>query len=153
MINLGSEKEPGTDLVTEDKFRDFVIRYEYMIPSNSNSGVYLRGRHEIQILDDYRSVFLQNKAPEMGGNGALYSIAPAKMAASRPPGKWQYVEALIKENKMTVYLNGVKIHDQVEVNKATGGELDAHLDQPGPIMLQGDHGPVAFRNFRIKPLK
>ncbi len=138
----------GNDLVTEEKFRDFVIRYEYMVPANSNSGLYLRGRHEIQILDDSA----QKKA-EPGGNGAIYLVSAPSEFVTRPPGQWQKAEARIQGNKVSVILNGVKIQDNVEVNKATGGELDQDLDQPGPILLQGDHGAVSFRNIRIKPLK
>ncbi|HVK57827.1 MAG TPA: DUF1080 domain-containing protein, partial [Candidatus Kapabacteria bacterium] len=70
-----------------------------------------------------------------------------------PAGQWQPAPATIRGNTVTVILNGVKIHDDVEVPKATGGELDQKLDEPGPIMLQGDHGAIAFRNIRIKPLK
>ncbi|MEN9734914.1 MAG: hypothetical protein RLZ45_2909 [Verrucomicrobiota bacterium] len=137
----------GTDLVSDAKFRDFVVRYDYLIPPGANSGFYLRGRHEIQIFDDH------GKKPEMGGNGALYSVAPASMMASRKPGEWQSVEAKIVGNRVTVVLNGVTIHDNVECNRGTGGHLDDNVDQPGPILLQGDHGEVAFRNIRIKPLK
>jgi uncharacterized protein len=137
----------GSDLVSEEKFEDFVIRYEYMIPEKSNSGLYLRGRYEIQIHDDY-----QSKEPKMGSNGAIYSVRPPSQFVSRPAGQWQQAEATIKGNRITVVLNGVKIQDNVEVTRATGGELDRNLDQPGPIMLQGDHGAIAFRNVRIKPL-
>ncbi len=138
----------GNDLVTNDKFRDFVIRYEYMAPSNSNSGLYLRGRHEIQILDD-----AAHKKAELGGNGAIYQVSAPSEFVSRPAGQWQNAEAKIQGNRVSVILNGVKIQDHVAVNKATGGELDQDLDQPGPILLQGDHGAVAFRNIRIKPLR
>jgi len=137
----------GNDLVTEEKFRDFTIRYEYMVPKGSNSGLYLRGRHEIQILEDSDA-----KGPSMGGNGSIYSVKVASDHVSRKAGDWQFAQVTIKGNRVTVFLNGVKIHDNVEINKATGGELDANVDQPGPIMLQGDHGAVAFRNIRIKTL-
>jgi len=145
LVNIPGDH--GNDLITEEKFRDFVIRYEYMVPAKSNSGLYLRGRHEIQIYEDG-----DLKKPEMGSNGGLYSIAPASDLVSRPAGQWQSAQATIKGNKVSVILNGVKIHDNVEANKATGGELDQNIDQPGPIMLQGDHGAVAFRNIRIKAL-
>ncbi len=138
----------GNDLISTDKFRDFVIRYEYMVASNSNSGLYLRGRHEIQILDD-----ATKKKAELGGNGAIYQVAAPTEFVSRPAGQWQTAQVTIEGNKVSTILNGVKIHDQIEVNKATGSELDQNLDQPGPIMLQGDHGVVAFRNIRIKTLK
>lgn len=136
----------GIDLLTDEKFRDFVLKYDYLIPPGSNSGVYLRGRHEIQIFDDY------GKKPELGGNGAIYNVSPAALMASRKPGEWQSVEARIVGDKITVILNGVTIQDNVTCNKGTGSHLDDNVDQPGPILLQGDHGEVAFRNIRIKPL-
>jgi hypothetical protein len=147
LVNEMSEKEPGNDLISAGSFRDFTIRYEYMIPKDGNSGVYLRGRHEIQILDDF-----EKGKPEIGGNGALYGIAAPAKFASRKPGQWQQVEATIKDNRVTVILNGVKVLYNVAADRPTGAELDANLDAPGPIMLQGNHGPVAFRNFRLKPL-
>lgn len=148
LVNTVPQGSHGTDLVTEEKFKDFVIRYEYMVPSNSNSGLYLRGRYEIQITEDSGR---KNTSP--GGNGGIYNTAAPTEKVSRPAGQWQSVQATIRGNKVSVILNGVKIHDEVEVPKATGGELDQKLDEPGPIMLQGDHGAVAFRNIRIKPLK
>lgn len=148
LVNTTTADVHGSDLVTEEKFKDFTIRYEYQVPKGSNSGLYLRGRYEIQILEDFE----RNK-PEMGGNGAIYNTKPVSLFASRRAGEWQEAEATIQGNRVTVYLNGVKVHDNVEVPKATGGELDQNLDQPGPIMLQGDHGAIAFRNVRIKPLK
>jgi len=137
----------GTDLVSEDKFKDFIVRYEYLVPKGANSGFYLRGRHELQIMDDGN-----RKAPEMGSNGGLYSIQPAATLASRKMGEWQEVEAKMIGNRLTVFLNGVKIHDNVAVDKATGGQLDDNVKEPGPFMLQGDHGTVAFRKIRVKKL-
>jgi type 1 glutamine amidotransferase len=137
----------GNDLVSDKKFRDFVVRYEYMIPKGANSGFYLRGRYEIQILDD-----LDKKAASAGGNGAIYNTKAPSEFVSRKPGEWQSVQASIVGNKISVILNGVKVQDNVEVTKATGSELDENLDQPGSIFLQGDHGIVAFRNIRIKTL-
>jgi len=137
----------GTDLISEAKFRDFVVRFDFLIPPGSNSGFYLRGRHEVQIFDDY------GKKPELGGNGAIYNVSPAALMASRKPGEWQNLEARMIGNKITVILNGVTIQDNVECNKGTGSHLDDQVDQPGPVLLQGDHGEVAFRNLRIKSLK
>ncbi|MBX3733584.1 MAG: ThuA domain-containing protein [Verrucomicrobiae bacterium] len=136
----------GTDLVSTETFRDFIVRYDYLIPPGANSGFYLRGRHEIQIFDDY------GRKPELGGNGAIYNVAPAALMASRKPGEWQNVEATIIDNKITVVLNGVTIHDGVVCDRGTGSHLDDNVNEPGPILLQGDHGEVAFRNIRIKPL-
>ncbi|SRR5258706_7895242 len=145
--NTVNKGEHGTDLVTIDRFRNFTVRYEYMVPDGSNSGFYLRGRHEIQILGDY-----QSGKPSLGGNGAIYNFKAPDKFVSKAGGEWQTAEATIIDNKITVTLNGVKIHDNVECNKATGSEIDNHISEPGPIFLQGDHGTVSFRNIRIKEL-
>jgi hypothetical protein len=147
LVNDVSGGKHGTDLVTEEKFRDFVLRYEYKIAKGANSGVYLRGRHEIQILDDY-----DRKTPTTHGNGAIYVLAAPAKFASKPADEWQTAEATIRGKEVTVILNGEKIHDKVLVDKPTGGELDKNVDQPGPIMLQGDHGSISFRKIEIKEL-
>ncbi len=137
----------GTDLVTDEKFRDFTVRYEYKVPRGANSGFYLRGRYEIQILDDGDAT-----QPSNSSNGSLYSlVAPSKMV-SKKAGEWQTVEATIIGDRITVILNGHKIIDNIAVDRPTGGELDRNLDQPGPVFVQGDHGAVAFRSIRLKPL-
>jgi len=139
--------EHGTDLISEKKFKNFTVKYEYMVPDGSNSGFYLRGRYEIQILGDYKS----GKTGK-GGNGAIYSFKEPDMFVSKPGDQWQTVEATIIGNKITVIMNGKKIHNNVEVPAPTGGEIDRNLNEPGPILLQGDHGEVAFRNIMIKEL-
>lgn len=147
LVNLVPKDGHGTDLVSDEKFMNFTVRYEYMIPKGSNSGFYLRGRYEIQILDDGDA-----KQPSLTSNGSLYNlVAPSKMV-SRKAGEWQQVEATIIGNKVTVILNGEKIIDNATVTRPTGGQLDDRINEPGSIMLQGDHGNVAFRNIRIKVL-
>jgi hypothetical protein len=145
--NTVNKGEHGTDLVTDQKFWNFTVKYEYMVPDGSNSGFYLRGRHELQILGDYKS-----GKPSLGGNGAIYQFKAPSEFASKPGGQWQQAEATIIGNKISVTLNGKKIHDNVECKKATGSEIDRNIDQPGPIFLQGDHGTVWFRNIEIKEL-
>lgn len=146
--NTVNKGDHGTDLVTDQKFQNFTVRYEYLVPDNSNSGFYLRGRHEIQILGDFAK-----GATTAGGNGGIYSLKAPDKFVSKSGNEWQTAEATIIGNKITVVLNGVKIHDNAECSKPTGGELDNQVDQPGPILLQGDHGTVWFRNMRIKELK
>jgi hypothetical protein len=146
--NTVNKGEHGTDLVTDQKFKNFTVKYEYLVPDNSNSGFYLRGRHEIQILGDAAS----GKATP-SCNGALYNFKAPDKFVSKPGDQWQTAEATIIGDKITVILNGVKIHDNVECRKGTGGQLDDAVDQPGPIFLQGDHGTVWFRNLQIKELK
>lgn len=146
LVNEIAKGGHGTDLVSKETFGDFVVRYEYLIPKGANSGFYLRGRYEIQIFDDHGS------APSEGSNGAIYSVKAPSQNVSKPAGQWQEVEATLRGNRVTVILNGVKIQDNVEVPRGTGGQLDNDLSAPGPFLLQGDHGAVAFRNIRVKPL-
>ncbi len=143
--NTVKKGEHGTDLLTEKKYRDFTVRFEYLVPDGSNSGFYLRGRHELQILGDAKG----GKASK-GGNGALYAFKEPDKFASKEG--WQNCEATIIGNRVTVTLNGVKIHDNVECARATGGEIDNKVNEPGPILLQGDHGTVSFRNLMLKEL-
>src|SRR5918993_4053567 len=103
--NTVEKGQHGTDLITDDKFWNFTVRYEYQVPDGSNSGFYLRGRHEIQILGDYAS-----GKPTEGGNGAIYNHTAPSVFASKPGNEWQTVEATMIENKVTVILNGKKIH-------------------------------------------
>ena len=137
---------PSTDLVSDQKFQDFEIHYEYMYPPGSNSGVYLRGRYEIQIQDDY------GKAPESHINGAIYGLVTPRSNPTKPAGQWQTVDARIKGNQATVVLNGVHIINHAPLAHPTGGALDDQVGEPGPIMLQGDHGPITFRNLRVRPI-
>ena len=137
----------GTDLVTEKQFLNFTVRYEFMSPDNSNSGFYLRGRHEIQILGDYKS-----GKPTKTCNGSLYNFKAPDSFVTKPAGEWQIAEATIIGDRITVTMNGVKIHDNVVCDEPTGGEIDRKVKEPGPILLQGDHGTVSFRNIRIKEL-
>ena len=147
LVNTLAKDEHGTDLVTNDKFWNFTVRYDYMVPAGANSGFYLRGRHELQILDDYNE-----GKPATTGNASFYNFAAPSIFTSKPAGQWNSVEATIVGNKITVIHNGVKIHDQLVVDRPTGGELDGNVNSPGSIFLQGDHGAVAFRNMRIRIL-
>lgn len=138
---------PSSDLVTEEKFKDFRLNLEYRIPPGSNSGIYLRGRYEIQVHDDYGKTALTRHM-----NGAIYGrIAPTENAA-RPAGEWQSLEATLVGRRVTVVLNGKKIIDNQVIEGPTGGALDDREEEPGPLMLQGDHGPVEYRNITITPL-
>ena len=113
----------------------------------TNSGFYLRGRYELQIFDN------ANKDGHAKGlNGDLYNVAACAVPAARKAGQWQQGEARMVGDKVTYILNGVKVHDNVQVAHGTGGHLDDDNDKPGPILLQGDHGAVGFRNIRIKRL-
>lgn len=145
--NTVEKGQHGTDLVSDAKFWNFIVKFEFMVPDGSNSGFYLRGRHEIQILGD----FAKGQVAK-GGNGAIYNHTAPSEFASKPAGEWQTVEATMIGNKITVILNGKKIHDNVVCDRATGSELDKNVTEPGSFFLQGDHGTVSFRNLVVKEL-
>jgi hypothetical protein len=138
---------PASNLVSKEKFKDFKIEAEYKVAEGSNSGIYLRGRYELQVLDDF------GKPPESHGHMAIYAWVPPLVNASKPAGEWQAMEAIIVGNRVTVTLNGKKVHDNVELQAFTGGALDADEAAPGPIMLQGDHAKVWFRKVTVTPIK
>ena len=128
-------------------FSDFKLEVEYNVAPHSNSGIYLRGRYEIQVLDDF------GRLPDPHGNGAIYGFLTPRVNASRPAGEWQRVEATFIANRVTVTLNGVRILEDEEVPGITRGALDGREEEPGPIMLQGDHGPVQYRKVVVTPLR
>jgi hypothetical protein len=137
--------EGSSDLVSERQFWNFILRAEYRYAKGSNSGVALRGRYEVQIVDDY------GQPPSHHGHGALYCrVAPASNA-SLPPGEWQTLEVRLAGTDLTVSLNGKKLLDRVRA-LPTAMAMNPADDQPGPIVLQGDHGPVEFRRITILPL-
>jgi hypothetical protein len=146
LINSPSKDKGGQDIVSDQKFKDFDVYYEYRIPQGSNSGFYLRGRYEIQILDDH------GQTANPSSNGAVYSLGAPSRNVSRKPGEWQSVFAKIVGRKITVVLNGVKIVENFEATRPTGGELDRNETEPGPVMLQGDHGAVEFRHVLLRPI-
>jgi len=147
LVNDLKPGEHGTDLVGDTKFWNFTVRYEYKVPADSNSGFYLRGRQEIQVLGDWKK-----GEPTKTGDGAIYNFKAPDVYASDREGGWNTVEATVIGNKITVTINGKKVHDGVVCDHATGSELDRNMDQPGPFFLQGDHGAVSFRNIRVKEL-
>ena len=150
----------GIDIYTEQEFGDCVVEAEVMVPKGSNSGIYLMGRYEVQVLDSFGREKLTYQ-----DMGAIYSVAVPKINACKKAGEWQkfvidFIAPRFDGKKKTanakfvkVELNGQVIHENVEVTKgATGGALGGEVPV-GPLMLQGDHGPVAFRNLKITPKK
>lgn len=136
----------ANNLVTRHRFQDFRIQCEYKIEEKSNSGIYLRGRYELQVLDD------AGKPPDIHGHMALYSRVKPLVNAGLPAGQWQTMEATIVGNRLTVALNGKKVHDNIVIDGITGGALDSNEGEPGPIMIQGDHGKVSFRKIVVTPI-
>src|SRR5690606_26905407 len=137
----------GANLVTEEKFWNFKLHVEFRYPKGSNSGVYLRGRYEVQIMDS------QGNDPVSGELGGVYGfIAPSEQVA-KAPGEWQTYDITLVGRMITVEANGKLIICNQEIPGITGGALDSNEGEPGPLLLQGDHGPVEYRNIVITPLR
>ncbi len=157
------------DLVTKDKFGDVELYVEFVVPATSNSGVYLHGLYEVQVLDSWGV-----EKPGVHDCGAIYErwingkgvggSAPMKNA-SRPPGKWQSFHIWFRAPRfdaqgrktanarfLKVLHNGVLVQQNVDVDGPTRASLDIPEAAENPLMLQGDHGPVAYREIYIRPL-
>ena len=140
-----SATPPCVDLVTDAQFEDFRLQFEFRYPPGSNSGVYLRGRYEVQIQDD------RGLAVDPLRIGGLYGFIAPQTNAAGEPNEWQSMEVELIGRRITVRLNGTEVISQREIPGITGGALDSDEGSAGPIMLQGDHGPIEFRNMVITP--
>lgn len=137
----------ANNLVSHHQFENFKIHCEYKVEPKSNSGIYLRGRYELQVLDD------AGKEPEIHSHMSLYSRVAPKVNASLPVGQWQMMEAIIVGNRLSVWLNGKKVHDNITIDGITGGALNSNEAAPGPIMLQGDHEKIWYRKVIVTPIR
>jgi len=141
--------QPGQhlgNLRTEREFEDFNLKLETRTQANSNSGIYLRGIYEIQVAESY------GKPLDPHNMGALYSRITPSVAAEKPIGEWQTFDITLVDRHVTVILNGQKIIDNQPVLGCTGGALTSDEFKPGPIMLQGDHTNIDYRNIVITPV-
>lgn len=172
LVNESSAKSAGSDLYTNTEFGDALIELDYLTAKGTNSGIYLQGNYEIQIDDAWG---LRNATS--ANNGGIYErwndskpdgekgfggIAP-RQNASKAPGLWQHIKIVFQAPKfngsektqnakvISVELNGITIHENVELFGATRGAAGAEK-ATGPLRLQGDHGSVAFKNIEITPL-
>src|SRR5258708_7304019 len=135
----------GANIATDETFSDFKLHVEFRFPAESNSGVYLRGRYEVQITDDF------GLEPDRHRFAAIYGfIEPNEMAARRA-GEWQTYDVTLVGRRVTVVANGRTVICDRDIPGITGGALDGNEGAPGPILLQGDHGPIEFRNITITP--
>ncbi len=161
MVNTPS-KATGKSLDIYSTFThgDARIELELMVPKGSNSGIYLHGEYEVQVLDSYG-----RKKLGMGDMGAIYGAKPPSTNACKKPGEWQKYIILFRAPKFKdgkkvanaridkVILNGQLLQQDVELPKPTPGGITGKEKAKGPIMFQGDHGPVAYRNIKITSLK
>ena len=138
-----SNVRPGVDLVTEQKFEDFKLHVEFRYPKGSNSGIYLRGRYEVQIEDNY------GDDPESHKIGGVYGFLTPSINAAKEAGEWQSMDITLVGRVLTVVFNGERVIDRQTIPGITGGAIDNREGEPGPLMIQGDHGPVEFRKVEI----
>ena len=162
-----------SNLYTKEKYGDLEVHLEFVVPKGSNSGIKFHGHYEIQIMDSFGV-----KEPKGEDCGGVYPRAearpkyhhidngiPPKVNACKPPGEWQTFDIVFvaprfdKSGKKIanarlpkVLFNGVVIHDNVELLTPTGDRWRGPEMAEGPLMLQADHGPVAFRNLKIRPV-
>ncbi len=157
---LVNAKSGGVDIFTEEKWGDATIEVEVLVPLRSNSGIYVMGEYEIQVLDSYGK---EKVGP--GDIGGLYNAAAPKKNASKKPGEWQKFVIEFQAPKfegdkkvanakfLKVTLNDEVIHENVEMKGVTPTGVTGKEAPTGPLMFQGDHGPVAYRNIKITPRK
>ena len=154
---LVNVKNRGIDAYTEAKYGDCTIEVEVMVPKGSNSGIYVMGEYEVQVFDSYGKTKLGG-----GDMGAIYGAAPPRVNAIKKPGEWnKYVidfqaprfdangKKTANAKFISVRLNGKVLHENVDMKGPTPSGVTGKEHAKGPIMLQGDHGPVAYRNFKI----
>lgn len=138
----------ANDIVTAEKFWNFALHVEFKVAPHSNSGVGLRGRYEVQVIDDY------GRPPNTHGSGALYARILPSENASKPASEWQTYDIRLVGRQVTIVFNGKKVIDRgvIEGLTAIAAASDSAEATPGPIYLQGDHGPVEYRNLRLTEL-
>jgi hypothetical protein len=137
----------GGNLVTEGKYSDFKLHLEFRYPKGSNSGVYLRGRYEVQIADSIPA------EPVNDLLGSVYGFLSPSEIANRKPDEWQSYDITLLGRMVTVVLNGTTVIANQEIPGITGGALDSDEGSPGPLMLQGDHGVIEYRNIVLTPAR
>ena len=138
----------GSNLISKQKFNDFKLHVEFKYSKNSNSGVYLRGRYEVQIIDNPPT-----DHPNSHLFGGVYGfLTPSEMAV-KGPDEWQRYDITLVGRMVTVVANGKTIICNQEIPGITGGAIDSNEGEPGPIYFQGDDGRIQFRNIVVTPAK
>jgi len=136
----------GAEIITTSKFGDFKLHLEFNCAPKSNSGMYLRGRYEVQMETDSAA------EPASHHTGGVYGFLAPTPELPRKPGEWQSFDITLLGRTITVVQNGQTVIAQQEIPGITGGALDSHEELPGPIYLQGsEQGRVAYRNIVITP--
>jgi len=143
---LMTNSVPGSNLISKQKFLDYKIHAEYKLDNGSHSGIYWRGRYEMQVLGD------MGQPPSPISHMSVYGRIAPLVNASTPDNEWNTMEGVIFGNRITVTLNGQKVHDNTLLQGITGNALDANELQPGPVMLVGNDGKLWYRRVTVTPI-
>jgi len=146
LMNRVEKGKSFGNLRTEKEFEDFNLTLEVRTQERSNSGIYLRGIYEVQVMESF------GKPVDSHHMGALYSRITPSVAAEKPIGEWQTFDITLVDRHLTVILNGTTIIDNQPVLGCTGGALTSDEFKPGPLYLQGDHTNVDYRNIQLRPV-
>ena len=138
---------PGSNLLTKEKYNDFKLHIEFRFPANSNSGVYLRGRYELQIIDS------KGEEPSSVLFAGIYGFLTPNEMVAKGPGEWQAYDITLIGRRISVVANGKAVITDAIIPGITGGAIDSKEGEPGPILLQGDHGTIEYRNIVITTAK
>jgi hypothetical protein len=149
----------GTNLVTAERFKDFTLHVEFLLPKDGNSGIYLMGLYELQLTD---SLGIADEKMQEGDHGGIPFFKKPLANASAKPGEWQSCDLTFQAPRfgdggkkianakiIKAVLNGKVVQQDLELPEPTGGGLDQPESATGPLMLQGNEGPVAFRNITV----
>lgn len=135
----------GGNLVSQEVFQDFKLHAEFRYPEGSNSGIYLRGRYEVQIEDNH------GRDPSKILFASIYGFLPPNEMAAKPAGEWQEFDITLIGRKVSIVANGKEVVTNQNIPGITGGALDSKEGEPGPFLIQGDHGPIEFRSIIVTP--
>lgn len=147
VVEDGVLKSPksGANLVSDAKFTDFKLHIEFKFPAQSNSGIYLRGRYEVQIMDSQGE-------PSSILFGGVYGFLTPNEIVSKGPDVWQQFDITLIGNRVTIVANGKSVITDQIIPGITGGALDSNEGEAGPFLIQGDHGPIEYRNIIVTPI-
>ncbi len=136
----------GSNLISDMEFMDFKLHIEFRYPEHGNSGVYLRGRYEVQIDDS------KGKKVNYDVLGSIFGFLEPNEVVASNPGEWQTYDIILVGRRVTVEANGIVIINDQRIPAITGGAMNSNEAEPGPFVLQGDHHPVEFRNIIVTPM-
>jgi hypothetical protein len=138
-------RQTCTDIVSDGRYQDFKLHLEVKLPKGGATGVFLRGRYQVQLADD------AGRPPSDESSGAIYGLLAPNANAAKAAGEWQTLDVTLIGRRVTVILNGMLVIDGQEISGPTGGAIDSDEAIPGSIMLEAEKGALAFRNLVVTP--